>query len=81
MISQPVDFPLAVVGCDFRVASSQWRSRLVLDESEARSIADKLKNNQAADGFVDLNTCNRNEWIVSSPIDARVSCRSVLPIS
>jgi glutamyl-tRNA reductase len=56
-----------VVGCDFRVASSQWRSRVVLDDSEAREIALSLRRNGAADGFLDLNTCNRNEWIVSGP--------------
>lgn len=58
--------PLAVVGCDFRVASSHWRSQLVLGEAQARQIARRLRRNQAADGFFDLNTCNRNEWIVSS---------------
>ncbi len=62
-----VDLPLAVVGCDFRVASSQWRSRLVLGDQEARDIALSLKRNGAVDGFLDLNTCNRNEWIVSGP--------------
>ena len=64
------ELPLAVVGCDFRVASSRWRSRLVLQEPEAVEIAAALRNNEAGDGFVDLNTCNRNEWIVSSQ-DAR----------
>jgi glutamyl-tRNA reductase len=58
--------PLAVVGCDFRVASSHWRSLLVFDEEESKRFVSELKRIQAADGFVDLNTCNRNEWIVSS---------------
>ncbi|MBW1806983.1 MAG: hypothetical protein JRJ87_02230 [Deltaproteobacteria bacterium] len=61
------DLGLAVVGCDFRVASSHWRSLMVLDDSQATKLAADLKRNQAADGFVDLNTCNRNEWIVSGP--------------
>ena len=59
-------FPLAVVGCDFRVASSKWRSDLVLTDEDARVLARDLYRNGAADGFLDLNTCNRNEWIVSS---------------
>ena len=62
--------PLAVVGCDFRVASSAWRSRLVLADEEAAEIAQGLARNQAADGFLDLNTCNRNEWVVST-LDAK----------
>lgn len=58
--------PLAVVGCDFRVASSEWRARTILDDDEIGRITEDLERNQVADGFVDLNTCNRNEWIVSS---------------
>jgi len=58
--------PLAVVGCDFRVASSAWRSRLVLADDDAQEMAVTLRRNGAADGFVDLNTCNRTEWIVSA---------------
>jgi glutamyl-tRNA reductase len=61
-----VEIPLAVVGCDFRVASSKWRSRLVLEDDQACVLARKLCRIGAADGFFDLNTCNRNEWIVSS---------------
>lgn len=57
---------LVVVGCDFRTASSRWRSRLVLDSERAKQIASDLRRNGAAEGFVDLSTCNRNEWIVSS---------------
>jgi glutamyl-tRNA reductase len=58
--------PLAVVGCDFRVASSSWRSRLVLSDDEGRTLGETLRSSGAADGFVDLNTCNRTEWIVST---------------
>jgi glutamyl-tRNA reductase len=58
--------PLAVVGCDFRVASSRWRSKLVLQDEEACILARDLFRIGAAQGFFDLNTCNRNEWIVSS---------------
>jgi len=60
------DIPLAVVGCDFRIASSQWRSRLTLSGEEACELARELGRGQAASGFFDLNTCNRTEWIVSS---------------
>ncbi len=59
--------PLTVVGCDFRCAATQWRSRLVLDQRQAVEFFERLKQNRAADGLVDLNTCNRNEWIVSGP--------------
>jgi len=59
------ELPLALVGCDFRVASSRWRSRLVLDDDEALKMAVQLTDGGWAEGIVDLNTCNRNEWIVS----------------
>jgi glutamyl-tRNA reductase len=59
------ELPLAVVGCDFRVASSSWRSRLALGDEEALALAGALRRNRLTDGFVDLNTCNRTEWIVS----------------
>lgn len=58
--------PLALVGCDFRIASSRLRSRLVLTADEALAISGALNECGAADGFVDLTTCNRTEWIVSS---------------
>lgn len=64
--SRPV-IPLAVVGCDFRVASSRYRSRLLLEEDQALEMALDLARTAAADGFVDLATCNRNEWIVTGP--------------
>lgn len=59
--------PLAVVGCDFRVASSRYRSRLLITEDEALGMALDLARAAAADGFADLATCNRNEWIVTGP--------------
>jgi len=65
--SNGVSIPLAVVGCDFRVASSRYRARLLLDEGEALGMALDLAKSAAADGFVDLATCNRNEWIVTGP--------------
>ncbi len=59
--------PLAVVGCDFRVAPSRARSQLVLEEHEALQLADELERGGWGDGLVVLDTCNRNEWVVASP--------------
>jgi glutamyl-tRNA reductase len=59
-------YPLAVVGCDFRIAPARVRSRLVLDADAVQKIGGELAQLHAADGFADLNTCNRNEWILSS---------------
>lgn len=65
MSRAPATMPLAVVGCDYQVASSTCRSRLVLEDREAQAMAETLRRGRAAGGFVDLNTCNRTEWIVS----------------
>lgn len=59
-------FPIAVVGCDYRVAPSRLRSRLVLDCPGRQKLLGELKDLGAADAFVELATCNRNEWVVSS---------------
>jgi glutamyl-tRNA reductase len=62
--------PVAVVGCDFRTASSRWRSRLVMSgEERARLFAD-LRAGGAVDGFFALETCLRVEWVVSGPSPA-----------
>jgi len=60
------DLPLALTGCDFRVASSRIRSQLVMSPEEVRQLADELRRGGWADGLAVLDTCNRNEWIVSS---------------
>ena len=65
-IENPKLLPVAVVGCDFRRASSRWRSVLVLDEAEATELAANLRAAELASGLIFLNTCNRNEWIVAS---------------
>ncbi len=62
----PEDLPLALVGCDWHVASSRWRSQLVLGDDQGRALCEELRRVAAADGLALLNTCNRNEWIVSS---------------
>ncbi len=58
--------PLAVVGCDFRIAPSALRSRLVVPDERVAAMASSLASQGAADGLMVLNTCNRNEWIVSA---------------
>ena len=65
-IENPKLLPVAVVGCDFRRASSRWRSVLVLEEAEAIELAKRLSAAELASGLVFLNTCNRNEWIAAS---------------
>jgi len=63
-MSAPI--PIALVGCDFRRATSHQRSALVLDDGEARSLGEELRRAGAADGLVELATCNRSEWIVAT---------------
>jgi len=58
--------PLVVVGCDFRVASSRVRSCLARDDRLCEDTAAQLRAIGAADGFLELVTCNRNEWIASA---------------
>jgi len=58
--------PIAVAGCDFRLASTRFRSRLVLDEREREALVGELARSAGVDGFADLVTCNRCEWIVST---------------
>lgn len=59
--------PLAVVGCDFRVATSRWRDRLTLDATERLALGAALQASCGADGLVVLETCNRVEWILTAP--------------
>ena len=66
MMMSAAGIPLAVVGCDFRVAPSRARSQLVLEEHEALQLADELERGGWAEGLAVLDTCNRNEWIVAS---------------
>jgi glutamyl-tRNA reductase len=66
MSGSACSMPLALVGCDFRVAPSSLRSRLVLPPEKAAALAAGLASPGAADGLVVLETCNRNEWIVAT---------------
>lgn len=59
--------PLAVVGCDFRVASTQWRGQLLLDGAERDRMTEELRASCGAAGLVVLETCNRVEWLVTAP--------------
>lgn len=58
--------PLAVVGCDFRIAPSRARSSLAMTPEETEALARSLKTGGWAEGLVVLDTCNRNEWLVAS---------------
>ncbi len=59
--------PIAVVGCDFRVASAQWRNNVLLDAAERAALTGALRAACGAAGLVVLETCNRVEWLVTAP--------------
>jgi glutamyl-tRNA reductase len=58
--------PLALVGCDFRIASAAWRGALALTPEERAELAASLTEAAGARGLVVLETCNRTEWIVET---------------
>ena len=58
--------PLVVVGCDFRVASTLWRERMLLSKQRHLDLHKTLSRLDSQAGFVSLVTCNRSEWIVSA---------------
>lgn len=66
MYSQNNILPLVVVGYDFRRASTNWRSMLVMKTAEQDELARKLEDSGMANGLVVLGTCNRNELIAST---------------
>lgn len=57
--------PLVVVGCDFRVASSLWRSQLLLTPEERATLAEALRQACQSAGLMVLETCNRVEWVAT----------------
>lgn len=59
--------PVAVAGCDFRVASTAWRNVLMLDADDRRELATALAASCGASGLVVLETCNRVEWLIEAP--------------
>lgn len=64
--AEPPALPLAVIGCDFRVASATWRNRLLLSADERESLTGALRASCGAEGLVVLETCNRIEWILAA---------------
>jgi len=66
-MTEAAEIPLAVVGCDFRVASASWRSDVVLSGEERRELTRGLIRDGTISGLVALDTCNRTEWVVSAP--------------
>lgn len=61
-----VDVPLVAVGCDFRTAPSSYREVLVTSEARRKELFDAIRRMDPTAGFMALETCNRNEWIVST---------------
>ena len=59
--------PVAVAGCDFRVASTAWRNALMLDAADRSELAAALATSCGASGLVVLETCNRVEWLIEAP--------------
>jgi len=59
--------PVAVAGCDFRVASTAWRNALMLGEDDRRELSAALAASCGAEGLVVLETCNRVEWLLEAP--------------
>jgi glutamyl-tRNA reductase len=60
------EVPLAVVGVDFRVASTTWRNCLLLSAEERADLTEGLRRSCAVEGLVVLETCNRVEWILAA---------------
>lgn len=60
------NIPLAVVGYDFRRASTTWRSMLVMKREEQDELERRLEDAGMVTGVTILNTCNRNELIASA---------------
>ena len=57
--------PLAVVGCDFRVAGRSLREQLITTREERQELGRRIRSLDSTAGFAALETCNRVEWIVS----------------
>lgn len=62
----PVEIPLVVVGCDFRTAPSSLRGALVTTPEERMELCGAIRRMDPGAGFMALETCNRNEWIVTT---------------
>ena len=60
------EIPLAVVGCDFRTASTSFREMLVTTVEERADLFASMQRMDASVGLLVLETCNRIEWVISS---------------
>lgn len=60
------EVPLLVVGCDFRLAASALREKLVTTPEERKLLFDAIRDMDDTAGFLVLETCNRLEWVVST---------------
>lgn len=60
--------PIAVVGCDFRVASTAWRNRLLMRDDEREAMGRALRASAGVTGMVCIQTCNRIEWLLGAPL-------------
>jgi glutamyl-tRNA reductase len=65
-MSGPQEVPIALVGVDFRVASSAWRGALLLASEERQALTAALRQAAQVEGLVVLETCNRVEWVVAT---------------
>ncbi|MBI2840663.1 MAG: hypothetical protein HYX75_20290 [Acidobacteria bacterium] len=65
-VAKEASVPFGLVGCDFRVASSRWRSAVVLGREERARLSEKLRQSRVVESVVFLDTCNRNEWIYAA---------------
>jgi len=58
-----VDFPIVIVGYDFRAAAPCVREKLLLDSEARLRLARRLKQAEPEMGLAILETCNRVEWL------------------
>ncbi len=63
-----VEVPLAVTGCDYRIAPTRLREVLVSDRSSRLRLHEAIRKVDASAGLAVLETCNRVEWIVSTDV-------------
>ena len=61
-----IEVPLAVVSCDFRVAPTMFREKLVSTPERRRELFRAIHRIDPAAGYLALETCNRTEWLVST---------------
>lgn len=59
------NWPFTVVAVDYRMASTEWRSRLELTSDERVQLAAELCS-QTVTGFAQVATCNRTLWAAVS---------------